>query len=436
MKLLVVYTALIATTSAALQGYNLPNPTGPGLLAGHGQSAGTGHSSTVSGTTFDGHSSGQSTSTHSSGLPHSTPSGTTLTDSGNSAGSILHSSFAPTTGSNFVSGSDGISVSGISTGSGVSFGSGTTSGSEVSINSGITSGQGNLETPCKDGEIRHVDGSCIVPEITRKVFVVSVPKQTPQPSDSLPDIPPPRVDHNILFVRLPEGGVGPDPIVVPPPRQDNIVYVLSKNSQNGQRVIEVPAPPPSEPEIYFVNYDDGENPTLPGGVDLETALGSALEANGQVIAQGFGDNLTGSEGITGSIDIGNVAGGASETGAATFIDSNTGISVSGSASQGSQIGITTSGNTYASSSQVATSPASGSVQSGGFVQASQGSVTVPSNTYSSASTASSFTTPSTTFASSNTGSFQSGGISTGSQFSITTPGNANQVTPSGLYSAP
>nr|XP_027239535.1 uncharacterized protein LOC113830525 [Penaeus vannamei] len=139
------------------------------------------------------------------------------------------------------------------------------------------------DTDCQEGEVRHVDGSCVVPEITRKVFVFSVPKQERNPIDSTVDLPPPKVEHNILFVRLPEGGVGPEPIVVPPPRQENIIYVLNKQGELGQRVIEVPAHPPSEPEIYFVNYAEGENPTLPGGLDLQTALGSAADATGQLI---------------------------------------------------------------------------------------------------------------------------------------------------------
>ncbi|XP_047487175.1 uncharacterized protein LOC125037984 [Penaeus chinensis] len=328
MKLLVLFAVIVATTSAALQGYNLPSPKESVLLAGHGHAANFGHSTAVSGQTSAGHSSGQSTSIHSAGRPHSTAFGSsTLTASGNSAGSISH-----TSSGTVVSGIDEFAVSGISTVTGASTSSGISSGSEVSISAGL-SGQGSFETPCKDGEVRHIDGSCIVPEITRKVFVVSVPRQAPRPSDSLPDLPPPRVDHNILFVRLPEGGVGPDPIVVPPPRQDNIVYVLSKNSQNGQRVIEVPAPPPSEPEIYFVNYDDGENPTLPGGVDLQSALASALEANGQVIAEGLGDSLAGQGGIGGAVDIGNVASVATGTGGDTFTNSNTGASASGSTSQ-------------------------------------------------------------------------------------------------------
>ncbi|XP_063593916.1 uncharacterized protein LOC134770918 [Penaeus indicus] len=153
-----------------------------------------------------------------------------------------------------------------------------TAGTASSVATGITSG-GIVE--CQKGEIRHVDGSCVLPKITRKVFVFSVPKQEQERADSIPELPPPRVEHNVLFVRLPEGGFGPEPIVIPPPRQENIIYVLNKQGYQAQRVIEVPAHPPSEPEIYFVNYDEGDNPTLHGGLDLQTALDSAVVAGGQ-----------------------------------------------------------------------------------------------------------------------------------------------------------
>ncbi|XP_042879566.1 uncharacterized protein LOC122257990 [Penaeus japonicus] len=192
-----------------------------------------------------------------------------------------------------ISSETGVSVNnvGIATDIGVSTGvglntipgeSGVISNPEPSVDVGIVTDT-NLDAECQEGEVRHVDGSCVVPEITRKVFVFSVPKQQREPIDSIVDLPPPKVEHNILFVRLPEGGVGPEPIVVPPPRQENIIYVLNKQGEHGQRVIEVPAHPPSEPEIYFVNYEEGENPTLPGGLDLQTALGSAAEASGQLI---------------------------------------------------------------------------------------------------------------------------------------------------------
>nr|XP_027209559.1 uncharacterized protein LOC113803053 [Penaeus vannamei] len=136
---------------------------------------------------------------------------------------------------------------------------------------------------CREGEILHVDGSCVVPIVTRNVFVYDAPEQPQGESGPPPSIPPPRVDHNILFVRIPEEGPGPEPIIVPPPKQENIVYVLNKSGgDGGQRVI-VTVAPPSNPEVYFVNYEEGENPTLPIGVDLQTALQAAAEAGGQVI---------------------------------------------------------------------------------------------------------------------------------------------------------
>lgn len=169
-------------------------------------------------------------------------------------------------------------TAGLATDSEFSVGVVKTAGTASSTVAGITSG-GIAE--CQEGEIRHVDGSCVLPKITRKVFVVSVPKQEQERADIIPNLPPPRVEHNVLFVRLPEGGFGPEPVVIPPPRQENIIYVLNKQGDQTQRVIEVPAHPPSEPEIYFVNYDEGDNPTLPGGLDLQTALGSAVVAGGQ-----------------------------------------------------------------------------------------------------------------------------------------------------------
>lgn len=164
---------------------------------------------------------------------------------------------------------------------------------------------GDLERECPEGEIRHVDGSCVAPEITRKIFVFSVPKQARADNASYPNLPPPRVEHNVLFVRLPKGGAGPEPIIVPPPRQENIIYVLSKQGEQAQRVIEVPAHPPSDPEIYFVNYEEGENPTLPGGLDLHTALGSAAKTSGRSVenAMTLGSRTNERHGnVVGSID--------------------------------------------------------------------------------------------------------------------------------------
>ncbi|XP_047487123.1 ATP-dependent RNA helicase A-like [Penaeus chinensis] len=152
----------------------------------------------------------------------------------------------------------------------------------------------NLPTPsgpsfnaggCGGGQVRHVDGSCVTPQVNSRVFLYDVPPN--QASSSRPaNVPKPKLERNIVFVRIPDGAQGPDPIVVPPPRQQHVLFVLNKQSEQGQQVIEVPAPPPSDPEVFFVNYAEGENPTLPGGVDLQTALGAASQGGGQVVGGG------------------------------------------------------------------------------------------------------------------------------------------------------
>ncbi|XP_047487129.1 ATP-dependent RNA helicase A-like [Penaeus chinensis] len=138
---------------------------------------------------------------------------------------------------------------------------------------------------CGQGQVRHVDGSCVTPVVSRRVFLYDVPPN--EAAVSRPkNIPKPKLERNVVFVRLPDGAQGPDPIVVPPPRQQHVLFVLNKQSEQNQQVIEVPAPPPSNPEVFFVNYAEGENPTLPGGVDLQTALSSASQGSGQVVGGG------------------------------------------------------------------------------------------------------------------------------------------------------
>ncbi|XP_042879571.1 uncharacterized protein LOC122257994 [Penaeus japonicus] len=274
MTILVLFSMFIAAASAAPQGYSLTAPTRPGLQPG------------------------------------------------SAASTLDPSSFAPISANVSPAGEQSVGV-GISTNAGVftetdqEIGLVTKGDNEANIvsnNEASASGSNNTTIACKEGEIRHVDGTCVVPVITRKVFVFNVPQQESEGNASLPELPPPKVEHNILFVRLPEAGEGPEPIIVPPPRQNNIVYVLNKQNEQTQRVIEVPAPPPSEPEIYFVDYEEGENPTLPGGVDLLTALGSASETGGEVVGVNAGSSADGSV-VTSSIGegaIGTTSGTPSE----------------------------------------------------------------------------------------------------------------------------
>ncbi|XP_042857671.1 translation initiation factor IF-2-like [Penaeus japonicus] len=140
---------------------------------------------------------------------------------------------------------------------------------------------------CPEGQVVGPDGKCATPIITRNVFVYTAPEQPPADFPA-PYIPPPEVQHNILFIRTPEKGAGPEPIVIPPPRQQSIVYVLNKQQSEGPKVIEVPSDGPQTPEVYFVNYEEGDNPILPSGFDLQTGLQAAANGGGQVLGGGGG----------------------------------------------------------------------------------------------------------------------------------------------------
>ncbi|XP_063593753.1 uncharacterized protein LOC134770727 [Penaeus indicus] len=194
------------------------------------------------------------------------------------------------------------------------------------------SGSGGSGYPrCKQGEIMHVDGSCVVPEISQTVFVYDAPEKREKSSGSPPYIPPPKVQRSILFVNLPEQDAGPDPIILPPPRQESVVYVLNKGKGDaGQKVIEVTPPPTSYPEVYFVNYEEGDNPVLPLGVDLQTALRAAAEARvqGSAGGAGFGGGGAGSVGIIRGGGVSGQNGGLSNGGGAYRPPSNSAAAVS------------------------------------------------------------------------------------------------------------
>ncbi|XP_037791955.1 uncharacterized protein LOC119587274 [Penaeus monodon] len=195
MKFLVLACSL-ATVSAALQGYSLPQAPGSAQSTGSGVVGISGH---VSG--------GGSGFGHIGGSGISTGAGLVGT------GHITGSGISTPTGQVVVSGN-------------------------VAVGGPLAGAGAGIIEQCGEGQVRHVDGSCVEPVVNRRVYVFDVPEQ-PQHAGPSPILPPPRVDHNILFVRLPEDGEGPEPIVIPPPRQENIVYVLNKKDDQAQRVIEV-----------------------------------------------------------------------------------------------------------------------------------------------------------------------------------------------------
>ncbi|XP_066974131.1 uncharacterized protein [Macrobrachium rosenbergii] len=227
---------------------------------------------------------------------------------------------------------------------------------------------GIAATSCGDGQVLHVDGRCVTPQVMRNIYVYDVPEQ-PRPVGPRPTIPLPKVEHNILFVRLPEGGGALEPIVIPPPQQKNIVYVLNKGTAvDGQKVINVPAPPKTQPEVYFVNYGDGQNPTLPGGVDLQTALNSAVHQGiGQVIGGGISGDTVSGGGVSGGI----ISGGG--------ISSDFGVS-GGSSVGGSIISGGSFGGGIISGGSISGGSISGGSVTGGSI--SGGISSTPSGLYS------------------------------------------------------
>ena len=125
---------------------------------------------------------------------------------------------------------------------------------------------------CAPGLLADLHGDCVEPEITRNVFLYAAPRKERRFRARI-TAPKPKLEYNIVFVRNPITQEDIEPIVVPPPQQKTLVYVLNKKSDDKvQGIIEAPSHPKLQPEVYFVNYDEGENPELPGGVDLRSAL--------------------------------------------------------------------------------------------------------------------------------------------------------------------
>lgn len=150
------------------------------------------------------------------------------------------------------------------------------------INSGTSFGG-----DCSLGEVRNANGQCVKAQISRNLFLFSAPPPQQIPIGPSPPLPDPKIHYNFVFIRSPLAVGGAKPIVVPPPQQKTLVYVLSKRpSSLDQEVIEIGANP-IKPEVYFVNYGPGDNPDLPGGVSLQEALSQSAQ-QGQFIDGGEG----------------------------------------------------------------------------------------------------------------------------------------------------
>ena len=134
---------------------------------------------------------------------------------------------------------------------------------------------------CSGNQIPDANGICVDPEVLQNVFVYNSPS-TPPPYVPRPYIPKPKLEVDVVYVRTPEQPETPEPIVIPPPQKRTLVYVLTKNGETEQRVIEVPAGPGQTPQVFYVNYDEGDNPVVGGGLTLQEVL-SQQGQQGQLI---------------------------------------------------------------------------------------------------------------------------------------------------------
>ena len=137
---------------------------------------------------------------------------------------------------------------------------------------------------CPGDQVKSADGNCVTPMISRNIFVFAAPKMK-MPEMEKPKVPMPKLNYNIVFVRTPEMPGDVDPLVVPPPQEKTLVYVLNRRPEAPkQDVIEMPMNL-NRPEVFYVNYEDGQNLDLPGGanIDLQTALQSSAAQDARLL---------------------------------------------------------------------------------------------------------------------------------------------------------
>ncbi|XP_047736523.1 pupal cuticle protein 36 [Hyalella azteca] len=165
-------------------------------------------------------------------------------------------------------------------------------GFESGFQSGFESGIGGAHNfgPCPKGLERTIHGQCVPPAVSQDLFLFKAPSYRVHHQKAHFEHKP-KVHLNLVFIRAPTyEGEKTNPIIVPPPRQQTLVYLLSKKPHGfKQDVIEVPFDP-TKPEVFFVDYKDGDNPVLPGGIDLRTALTQSAGPSDIVIGGdgGFG----------------------------------------------------------------------------------------------------------------------------------------------------
>lgn len=145
------------------------------------------------------------------------------------------------------------------------------------------------EEKCGERQLYDSDGKCVyASEVFQRFYLFQAPPLPPTPKIAKRPSPPPKLHYNVVFVRVPNAPNSVDPIVMPPAQQKTVVYVLNEAQD--------PEPPKKiemthvhqPPEVFYVNYDRGENPKLPLGIDLRTALHHVSSQEPKIVGGGSG----------------------------------------------------------------------------------------------------------------------------------------------------
>ena len=109
---------------------------------------------------------------------------------------------------------------------------------------------------------------CVSPTVNRNIFIFGRDTASESKSILQTELPLPRIDYNIIFVRSSptktNRQVAPSHV-----QKKTVVYVLEEEEEYAEDIFEVQSYPDADPEVYYVKVRPGENPQLPGGIDLD-----------------------------------------------------------------------------------------------------------------------------------------------------------------------
>ena len=121
-----------------------------------------------------------------------------------------------------------------------------------------------------EGETKQRNGSCAPAEVTRKISLHSAPKILENGLQGMHSNP--KLHYNFVVVKVPKADENSKHPVVPPPQQKTHIFVLNKETESeNQEYINTPSQH-VESKVFFINYKEGDNPDLPGGIKLQEAL--------------------------------------------------------------------------------------------------------------------------------------------------------------------